>query len=519
MPSKLDISTTGNAMLEEMEMAILNSGEGRPEVSTNDDAVPQTLEAKVSHPKSRSPERRVLLSIGIHEVASTSSSSRQSSKARLPSRPDLNDRVPAIGVNDTDLRPPPPITPVPELPTSWHPKLTPFRLLNLVLPISISTAKAITSLRGNSTAPTTLELISGVVVYLVLFHAGYYESQVKPPHYLRWVFETDCLEYLWQLFEFCSIPRPHYRSTDESDFVVVFTPYHLLVTQTVISFGLTKAVFIAFEYTVAAVWVEWVLAAVLTSCSFNNHISQSLYIAGLYEYGPAEIWPSFYQETEAHRDVALRINGVFIILAVFQSASTLLIGFGGSMIINSLGPALNWEHLTLREREQAYVLEEVISLGPDGGRQFRYGSRPDLYLVMRETILGLLYIFIGSLTVIIVNLGFSDPSRFLRKIVVKIMVHVGGIVMSIVGLVIAGITVHRVWPVEWHGIEVIYLICLISISITGFLFLIGLLVVSVWKTARDIGIGILHLVFPQVFRRMNYAFQEINDLFQDTEPL
>ena len=49
----------------------------------------------------------------------------------------------------------------------WHPKISPYRLMVLLTPVTFGTAKAIISQNGGVTAPITIEWVSGVVVSLV----------------------------------------------------------------------------------------------------------------------------------------------------------------------------------------------------------------------------------------------------------------------------------------------------------------------------------------------------------------
>ncbi|KDR72290.1 hypothetical protein GALMADRAFT_213312 [Galerina marginata CBS 339.88] len=212
-----------------------------------------------------------------------------------------------------------------EFPTSWHPKLTPFRLLNVLIPVSIASAKTITSLRGDSTAPITLEWISGIVVFLVLFHAGYYESAEQLPPWFAWVFRTDCMEYLWRLLDSVSIPRPHYTSV-ERESGSTLTTYHLLVSNTVVLMGMTKACASYYDRAVASVWVEWVLAAIITS---------ALYIVGLYENNSAGKWTTFFQDTRNYPSTV--ICGVpfggGLIAAIFQLVTSVVVVVGGVLTI------------------------------------------------------------------------------------------------------------------------------------------------------------------------------------------
>lgn len=51
---------------------------------------------------------------------------------------------------------------------TWHPKLTPYRLLVLFTTIGLGTAKAYATSRGVSLAATTIEWIAAVVVFIML---------------------------------------------------------------------------------------------------------------------------------------------------------------------------------------------------------------------------------------------------------------------------------------------------------------------------------------------------------------
>jgi hypothetical protein len=50
---------------------------------------------------------------------------------------------------------------------SWHPKISPYRFMVFLTPLSIGTVKAGLSLKGSATTPITLEWISGIVIFLV----------------------------------------------------------------------------------------------------------------------------------------------------------------------------------------------------------------------------------------------------------------------------------------------------------------------------------------------------------------
>ena len=50
---------------------------------------------------------------------------------------------------------------------SWHPKMSPYRVIGFLSPLAIGTVKAVLSYKGSNTTPTTLEWINGVVIYLL----------------------------------------------------------------------------------------------------------------------------------------------------------------------------------------------------------------------------------------------------------------------------------------------------------------------------------------------------------------
>ncbi|TFK31737.1 hypothetical protein BDQ12DRAFT_92627 [Crucibulum laeve] len=79
-----------------------------------------------------------------------------------------------------------------------HPKLTGYRLLVIILTASFGFSKAALSYRGESTAPTTLDWLYGVVVFLMLYWLGIYEKHAL--HNSPWLFEVDYLSMLWRLF-------------------------------------------------------------------------------------------------------------------------------------------------------------------------------------------------------------------------------------------------------------------------------------------------------------------------------
>jgi len=76
-----------------------------------------------------------------------------------------NDFISYIRTKTTNLNDGPynPTLPQPQ----WHPKISPYRFISFLTPLVIGTVKAVSSLKGNVTTPTTLEWISGLVIFLV----------------------------------------------------------------------------------------------------------------------------------------------------------------------------------------------------------------------------------------------------------------------------------------------------------------------------------------------------------------
>ncbi|KAF8959328.1 hypothetical protein BDZ97DRAFT_1838436 [Flammula alnicola] len=180
----------------------------------------------------------------------------------------------------------------------WHPKITPYRFITFLTPICLGTAKAVAAQRGNTEEPITLEWIAGVVVFLVLFNAGTYESHPlhHVPWYLSWLFKPDCMDGLWWLLgRLFAVPCPKYSSEEmdhnEPESVHIVTSYRLLVSATVFSIGMLKASLTYSGLSTGANWVEWVLGVVITSI---------LYFIGLYENNSVGLWSAFFGRDRAY---------------------------------------------------------------------------------------------------------------------------------------------------------------------------------------------------------------------------
>ncbi|KAF8199869.1 hypothetical protein K438DRAFT_1511157, partial [Mycena galopus ATCC 62051] len=74
-----------------------------------------------------------------------------------------------------------------------HPRLTAYRILSFTSTVGFGAVKAVLSYQGQTTSPTTIDWIYGMVVASALFWLGLYEEEC--PHKLpRWMFETDFVE-------------------------------------------------------------------------------------------------------------------------------------------------------------------------------------------------------------------------------------------------------------------------------------------------------------------------------------
>ncbi|KAF8972518.1 hypothetical protein BDZ97DRAFT_1781409 [Flammula alnicola] len=211
-----------------------------------------------------------------------------------------------IPIELTDFRPT--IVSSPTTPPQWHPRLTPYRLMILLTTICIGTAKAVATQRGSMDVPITLDWVSGVVVFLVFFLTGPYESRKDIPRYLAWMFELDCMDAIWWLLDAAlSIPRPRYMTEERPTEAIetdstIFTTYRLLTSATVTLFGMTKAGLSYWGLSTGANWVDWLLGVVATSI---------LYILGLYENNSLGKWASFFMTDRSQMVYAGRKIGAY----------------------------------------------------------------------------------------------------------------------------------------------------------------------------------------------------------------
>ncbi|KDR70538.1 hypothetical protein GALMADRAFT_877822 [Galerina marginata CBS 339.88] len=172
---------------------------------------------------------------------------------------------------------------------SWHPKITPYRLIVLSTTVILGSAKALLTERGSIIVPITLEWLTGTVLFLLV---SAYDSRETIPPSLSWLFDNDCMELVWSLREFLSgRSRPRYFSDEKPAIVDGYTDqppitaYRILVCSAVISFGVSKAVLSYSDLSAAVAWTDWALAVPVTTL---------LYILGLYEYNSSNMWSDFF---------------------------------------------------------------------------------------------------------------------------------------------------------------------------------------------------------------------------------
>ncbi|KAJ7282828.1 hypothetical protein C8J57DRAFT_1122747 [Mycena rebaudengoi] len=74
-----------------------------------------------------------------------------------------------------------------------HPRVTGYRIVFFILTGGFGSLKAFFAYRGESTTPTTLDWVYGVVVVYILYWLGLYEEDC-PEKFPHWMFQTDLVE-------------------------------------------------------------------------------------------------------------------------------------------------------------------------------------------------------------------------------------------------------------------------------------------------------------------------------------
>jgi hypothetical protein len=112
-----------------------------------------------------------------------------------------------------------------------------------------------------------------------LFLLGSYETRRDsdtPKHLLR-LLKPDCVDLVWYLGAKLSIQRPEYLSNErdlEFDPGAFITSYRILVSVAVGFLGSLKTIFAYSSFFTDAIWVEWLLAGIVSSSCVNFNLAQ-----------------------------------------------------------------------------------------------------------------------------------------------------------------------------------------------------------------------------------------------------
>ncbi|KIM40716.1 hypothetical protein M413DRAFT_166659 [Hebeloma cylindrosporum] len=172
---------------------------------------------------------------------------------------------------------------------SWHPKLTLYRLLVILSTVGLAAAKTATSYLNLTSASITLEWILGVAVFLFFHLLGAYEETNNP--YFSWLFNFDCMEYLWAcLRQLVGFNRPYYISDEIDTRHRVGTPplltgYRIIVTLVVAIIGMSKSALLYGHKPTEATAIE---------CVFGVGVVTMLYYVGLYEASSLKVYPKLF---------------------------------------------------------------------------------------------------------------------------------------------------------------------------------------------------------------------------------
>ncbi|KAF8166853.1 hypothetical protein BJ912DRAFT_862948 [Pholiota molesta] len=181
---------------------------------------------------------------------------------------------------------------IPKPPDRWHPKITVYRLMIVLLGFGLGTAKAWATWRGETILSITLEWISAVVISSILFILSWYDNLDDAPTPVLFLFSYDCLDIIWRILY---IPKPAYRSdecshivppiTDSYPYRPLITGYRILVSSIMAAFGLSKMICSYMGLNTAATAIEWVTASI---------VGTSLYLLGLYEGNTCNVLPILF---------------------------------------------------------------------------------------------------------------------------------------------------------------------------------------------------------------------------------
>ncbi|PPR05576.1 hypothetical protein CVT24_002787 [Panaeolus cyanescens] len=194
--------------------------------------------------------------------------------------------------------------------TRWHPKLTPFRVLTMIVGVGLGISKAVLSYKGMELAPIALEWILGTLLFIIIYFLDVlnHETHLNDDSY-HWFYDYDCTTLLWTILKQFGAKVPEYSTSEE----VVWTPYYmrtvvtnyrLLVSATVLVFGTLKAVLSFLDRSDGATTVDWIFGVI---------VGTSLYILGLYEHNTANIFPSLFTRNDSRLLFFVVYEGFFIL--------------------------------------------------------------------------------------------------------------------------------------------------------------------------------------------------------------
>ncbi|PPR03112.1 hypothetical protein CVT24_012415 [Panaeolus cyanescens] len=207
--------------------------------------------------------------------------------------------------------------------TKWYPKLTPYRLLTVLVVVGLGTLKAILVARGRELASVEVEWVLGTVVVIIIFLLSGYEDDLrKDGSATLWFFDYDCMKICWKLVALIGVEPPIYSTHERpsmnlnlqaslSQATPVITNYRLLVSAITIVFGMAKAALAYGNKSNGASALDWIYGVIVTT---------SLYILGLYEQNPNEIFYVLFDRNDSATVVyAGKEGGVVLFLLALVS--------------------------------------------------------------------------------------------------------------------------------------------------------------------------------------------------------
>ncbi|KDQ58460.1 hypothetical protein JAAARDRAFT_176422 [Jaapia argillacea MUCL 33604] len=199
--------------------------------------------------------------------------------------------------------------------TSWRPQFTGYRALVILLTVGFGSLKAILSYKNLTIASTTVEWISGVVIYVGLFWLGLYET--AHPSAIPWLFERD---YTHSVRRFVN-PRAvvttrggiieYNIAESHQNRRATLTAYRILVSTLVASLGLTKASLTYQGYSTVPTTLDWISGTLL---------AVGLYWLGLYESSPDNSLPLlFTADYQPAIVIGVSLIGRLLLLSLLSS--------------------------------------------------------------------------------------------------------------------------------------------------------------------------------------------------------